>query len=318
MRRAFTLIELLVVVAIIALLMSLLMPALRGARDQAKMVRCLSNLRQIGGAQAIYFSEERDWFPFNRHDNEAATQMHAVFFGGHPGRRVPGTTREWWGYAELYNRNKPNERPFNRVLYPDLPDWDVQPDDPLYDIVRHLPVYECPGDQGMDGWSNVPDIAGFSSRYRYVGTSYVSNYLFVRYWAYDYFKPPTGRTPAWLSRANAYLREQINRDPSRFMIITEDPFLRSQFTYTPLRGVHRNFQPFVNLGSRGVGPGFARHNMLFLDGHAANMLADTSQGTWGRGWKSAGGNRKDDPRAWWNNPLDPDYRFREITPLPRR
>jgi len=52
--RGFTLIELLVVISIIALLIGILLPALGAARSAAKSAVCLSNLRQIGIAQAAY------------------------------------------------------------------------------------------------------------------------------------------------------------------------------------------------------------------------------------------------------------------------
>ncbi|MFN0136914.1 MAG: type II secretion system protein [Phycisphaerae bacterium] len=57
--RGFTLIELLVVVAIIALLISVLLPALAGAREQGKRAACLANLSGIGKACNMYASEDR-------------------------------------------------------------------------------------------------------------------------------------------------------------------------------------------------------------------------------------------------------------------
>ncbi|GJM25681.1 MAG: hypothetical protein DHS20C16_20960 [Phycisphaerae bacterium] len=178
-------VELLVVVSIIALLISILLPALQGARDNAKLLKCAVNVRSIVQAGLTYASDDRqEWgIPVNVGDAENIDSWRSYYaYGGKSGSGHTGDTATSFFSGEDLRFHGSIHRPLNRVLYPKANFYQPTPSSESWepDTKENLPVYQCPSDKGfpgmhMKGWSQRPEVTS----YDFFGTSYSANVYLV-------------------------------------------------------------------------------------------------------------------------------------------
>ena len=162
----FTLVELLVVIAVIAMLMAILLPALRKARQLAQRVRCGSNLRQLAMGWRLYLDDNDGYFPARNRRNAH------FYYGG------------WIGEQNEGNRY------FNRImrLDPNLP------------TPHQAEVFHCPGDHG-----GMPGASLRTKVFIRIGTSYVTNLLLIgdkRFSFAGWYSPMTADTTALEDEVN--------------------------------------------------------------------------------------------------------------------
>lgn len=154
-KNAFTLIEMLIVVAILALLMALLIPSVRSAREQGRRSYCLANLRQIGIAAGAYAAEDRQELIIPIHQMMKSPMMakdywlrRTVNWFSVGGRSAPdafltdnGPT--WLDSTSLYAAET---RPMNRYIF-----MDVSMPSPAFR------TFHCPSDRGYPQSSLIDD-----------------------------------------------------------------------------------------------------------------------------------------------------------------
>lgn len=188
-QRGFTLIELLVVVSIVALLISLLLPALSQARRASLIVMCASNLRQIAIGTTSYLNDQADRFP-----TVYAPGIGPTAFGYLGKTGAPGS---------YYDLHPADRRPINAYL-----EVNINRDSPLE-------IAHCPADViGNTQYASVYDVGGAS-------------YCFNANWtARTLSKGPdgTGVTDSYRGIAESQILA-----PSRFVLVGDFPLVNTPF-----------------------------------------------------------------------------------------
>ncbi len=146
-RRGFTLIELLVVISIIAMLVSLLLPAVQQARSAARKTQCLNRIRQIGLAMQNFSSQRNNKLPLLAGDETFQVTANAPYGLTSPAASVP------FGWPVSLLDMLDNASLYKRIVGATDADWTATvtaPDSLDQLLLTRLSVFTCPDDVNND------------------------------------------------------------------------------------------------------------------------------------------------------------------------
>lgn len=279
--RAFTLVELLVVIGIVALLISILLPALNRARASARAVLCASNSRQIGAAALTRAVDAEGYLPLA---GRVYTAGGAMGYGTIP-NRLNDTRRirysyvrmgEFWDLLPEFPVSFPTAvLPYLDESAVSMRDSDLRDEGILGRTFSRLDVFHCP---------DAPDERTFTSLMAFRHGNSESPLAFWNNWDFAFNDAVTGfdyRVPPSVGPARGQLTSV--RDASRVALMAEiDRFSRPPdvsylAAFMPVADVGQSPATLRDVFDRSGRVKFefsldayrhrARANVLFVDGH---------------------------------------------------
>jgi len=233
---AFTLIELLVVIAIIAILASLLLPALGGAKEEGKTAKCISNLRQIGIGMQTFYDENEDGFyvpeggaDIPNHGQWTSNPRSSIML-------APDDSRAYWGVAYFQNMGQTRE------------------------------IFRCPSARTVDEWRE--DGLSYSSEF-WLNSSYGINQYLVKPFnpaVKGPLKATSFSSPATMIVAQDSAEQKMEGDTDSIGLFPGKSEILTQWT-KGLGPSHYNNYPFQWEWYRHR----KKNSSLFLDGHVSKL-----------------------------------------------